>query len=149
MNTIEEEKFRKRRQWTSFKASVYSALSHASFIGLLGMVVQQAVETASAPGGFSAALSTLATNPLPMLVVGAAMAAGVLFSYIAQNEWTDLKVMEDDHLAQRNAECNALEKAKAKPAEKTASPEHEQNCRADGKKWVDNIPANQNLVAAR
>lgn len=149
---MDENDFRKKRQWTSFKAQVYTALSTATFFSVLTTLVTSAVKavafsssTAStavalSSGAASAAVATtemLMFGVAPVALMGAAIAVGVGFTYMAQHEWTDLKVMEDDHLAKRNAECMHV----SQDVEKPHGMEHEQNCRADGKQWAQVVHA--------
>lgn len=149
MNENEEKQFRRNRQWTSFKAQVFTALSMATFIGLLGKIVPQFVDLLGSPDNLSTALTAAAANPLPAIAIAATLAVGVAITYVAQHEWTDLKVMEDEHLAKRNAECNALEKAKAKSAEKMVSVEYEHNCRSDGQSWQQAVANKPELIVNR
>ena len=132
--TSEEEQFRKKSQWLSFKGSLYGALSSATFIGVAGKLVMTAVDAVSAGEGATAAIATL-SNPVTMGLMAAALVAGVAFTYMSQNEWVDLKYIQDDHLAKRNAEC--LQKSPGQVVSKSCEVVYEQNQRADGKKWVD------------
>lgn len=128
----EEKDFWRNRQWTSFKAAILSALSTATFIGVLAKLVTMAVEAAGVGENAATAAATF-SSPFTMGVIGVALAAGAAFTYFAQNEWTDLKVLEDDHLAKRNAQCHAQEKAKAQAI--VTHIEHEVPGRSDGKSW--------------
>lgn len=132
-----EAKFRKDRQHVSFKAQMFTALSTATFFGVLGTMVTSAVK-AFGVGAGAAEAAALMTSPLPLAVMGVAVAAGIAFTYIAQKQWTDLRVLEDDHLARRNAEC--LEK-EAHMQGKSAIVEFDQNQRADGKEWAQVVAA--------
>lgn len=125
-----EEDFRKKRKMISFKAQVYTGLSTATFFGVLGLLVTTAVK-ALGTGAAAVEAAALFANPLALGAVGVALAAGVAFTWLAQEQWTDMKVIEDDHLAKRSAEC-----LQGHSQEKSQTVEHEQNCRADGKNWT-------------
>lgn len=127
----EEAEFRRKRQWTSFKAQVYTGLSTATFFSVLVAVVSSAITAVSASA--TAANAAAMFGPAPLALAGAALVAGTIFTYLAQNEWTDMRVLEDDHLAKRNAECM---QQKSQSPEKGCAVEYEQNCRPDGKQWA-------------
>jgi len=132
----EDAKFRRESKWLAFKGSLYSALSTATFFGVLGKLVMTAVDAFSGNPDIAAKAISSIGSPLSLGVMAGALAIGAVFTYMAQNEWTELKCIQDEHLAQRNAECNALEKAKAKALEQTCAIEHPQNQRADNKQWT-------------
>jgi len=158
MDAAEEKDFHSKRQWTSFKAQVLTALSTATFFGVLAKIVTAAVDMAAASSAAvatttsGAAVATtsagLLANPVTLAVLGGALVAGTVFTYMAQHEWTDLKVLEDDHLAKRNAECNAIAKAEAKAQEACCAKDHDEHQRADGQRWTDVARASQPSLAA-
>ena len=132
----EEQEFRDKRQHHSFMGALYGALGGAAFIGLLGTIVSELVKTA-AKAGSTVAQALPNTGPeisifsaLPMAVIGGLMAVGTLFVYLAQKEYTELHCIGDEHLAR----LQAKQLQKSAPAPQLVV-EHEQNCRADGKKW--------------
>lgn len=140
-----EAEFQSKNQWYSFTATLYNALGGAAFIGLLGMLAQTLVKASTSAAATTEALALV--NPVPLAVIGSMMAVGTACLYMSQREATKLKTIQDTHLAEENARCAGQGKA---PAHTIAhEPEHEQNCRSDGKKWVDAVAANQNLAIAR
>lgn len=75
------------------------------------------------------------------ILAGASVAAGVAamaglalvgagFVYLSQKEYTKLRVIQDEHLAEKNAQCAQGNGLCPAPIE------HEQNQRADGKHWT-------------
>jgi hypothetical protein len=128
IETEQDKEFRTERQWSSFKGTLFSSLSQASFIGVLGMLVKITLDS------IADKVSPIFSNPYALTAMGGFMAAGVAFTYFAQKEWTDVKYLEDNQLAHKNAECMQLEKAKAKAQELAEHPEH---ARSDGKPWLE------------
>jgi hypothetical protein len=126
----DEDEFRQKRKTTSFKAQLYTGLSTATFFGVLGLLVTTGVKALGA-GAAAVEAAALFTNPLALGAIGVALAAGVAFTWLAQEQWTEMRVVEDEHLAKRNAEC-----MKERTPSKSQSQEYEQNCRADGKEWA-------------
>lgn len=127
-----EEKFRKDNLWHSFLGAMYGAIGGASFFGVLNNLVGMAIQGG---GGFAKM-----GEPTTMLLVGGLSAVGIAATYLAQREFTYLKVISDDHLAHRNAICMAEgrshEVAQQVSAEKAHEHhEHPQNQRGDGKQW--------------
>ena len=122
--------FRSKRKATSFKAQLYTGLSTATFFGVLGLVVTTGVKALAA----DVAAAALFANPLALGAIGVALAAGVAFTWLAQEQWTEMRVLEDEHLAHRNAEC-------MKEREVSRGHEHDQNVRADGKQWTQVVRA--------
>jgi len=133
MDNTEQREFHKERQWTSFKAQVLTALSTATFFGVLMKLVGTAFEAAGS-GATALQAAEMFADPMVLGFTAVALAAGTAFTYMAQHQWTDLRIMEDDHLAKRNAECQAVQVAQSKAHEVAC--EHEQNQRSDGKTWV-------------
>jgi hypothetical protein len=137
-----DAEFRKERVWTSFKAVLYSGLSAACFLGVINKLVDTAVKAVETGGAsFS--------SPLALGVMGGFMAVGTLFTYLAQREWTDVKCIEDERLARKNAEC--MGKTPVLPA----LPEHGADVsqefegkRADGKSWLQVVVQHANDVAS-
>lgn len=146
MIDAKEEKFRKDNQWYSFTQAVYGALGWASFIGLLGTIASSAVTLAvgkaAAPEATKFALA-LFTETTPLLAIGGLMAFGIVCTYMSQREATMLKSIQDTHLAEANAKCVTQGQAVAM----VQAPEHEQNCRADGKRWADVVAAKASTQA--
>jgi hypothetical protein len=140
----EEADFRRKRQWTSFKAQVFTGLSTATFLGVIANIVGTMI---AAVGPTSKALDAALAlgDPATIAIMGAALAAGTVFTYMAQNEWTDMRILEDNHLAKRNAQCMQQSQA----VEKGCAVEYEQNCRADGKQWTQAVQAKPELVVSR
>lgn len=139
-----EAEFQSKNQWYSFTQAVYGALGWASFIGLLGTiansVVNLAVGEAAQPGAVEFA-KALFTQTTPLVAIGGLMAFGVACTYMAQREATKLKSLQDTHLAEESAKCMSVGKSVC------VDIEHEQNQRADGKKWAAVIAANENQLA--
>jgi len=142
-NEQREADFQAKNQWHSFKNAVYGGIGQASFFGVL-MAVGGAVVSAAAGVPQSVALLTgLVSGPLPLLAVGAMMAVGAAFTYMSQREATIMKSLQDTHLAEETAMCNAAGHGKVKGVQV----EYEQNQRSDGKTWNQAIAANQNQPA--
>jgi len=142
-NEQREADFQAKNQWHSFKGAVYGGIGQASFFGVL-MALGSAVVAAAAgiPSG-TALLGGLVAGPLPLIAVGAMMAAGAVFTYMGQREATIIKSLQDTHLAEETAMCTAPGHGK----EKCAQVEYEQNQRSDGKTWNQALAANQNQPA--
>ncbi len=68
-----------------------------------------------------------------MAVIGGLAAAGLAFTYMAQREATELRVLQDEHLAQQNA--HQMGKGKAPELAVAQTIEYPENQRADGQKW--------------
>lgn len=129
-----EVEFRKKNQWYSFTGHLYSALGGAAFIGLLATVVKGLVSLAAATPGTAAATEAAAFfGAGPLALMGGLMAAGAASIYMAQKQFTELKMIGDEHLAVQNA------KKLMQPNVQVAAGviHHPQNERSDGKKWQD------------
>lgn len=137
---LEGAEFRKKRQWVSFKAQIYSALSNATFVGVLMGGVGLLIAAASPGEAAQTALETL-KSPLALSVMGGALAIGASLMYMGGHEWTELKMLEDDHLARRNAQCLQQEREIAKEVAKEQVVEYEQNKRPDGQQWAQVVDA--------
>jgi hypothetical protein len=146
MVTEHEEEFRSQSRWLSFKGALFSAVGGASFFGVLSMVANKAITLAA--GGAGAAEVAALTGVMPLLVVGGLMAVGAAAIFMAQDQYTQLKSLQDRHQAEENARC--LQEGQGKGV--VVTPEQEahyaQNVRADGKKWVDVARAQPQQVQA-
>lgn len=121
-----EQRFRKDSQWYSFTGSLYQAVGGAAFFGLLATVANAVVKVAA---GATAEAAIFA--PLPLAVMGGMMAIGTLAIYMSQSAYTELRCLNDEHLAYQNAKQLMNQQSPAHEQEVL----HEQNVRADGKKW--------------
>jgi len=149
-----EKKFRDKNLWHSFMQAAYGALGGASFFGALMVVSQGLIGLAAKHGGIATALGPQAaanatasafivTNALPLAAIGGLIAVGLAFTYMSQREGTELKVIQDEHLAQQtelqHAKCRALEQNIV----------YAQNQRADGKQWQEVLSRSQPQVVTR
>jgi hypothetical protein len=139
----QEEKYRKESRWLAFKSQTWGALGMASFFAALGTLANGlmgfAAKTAGVKGlGMIEGAAGMITSPATLAVMGGLVAVGVACNYMSQHESTELRIIQDEHMAQQQAKCMKQEKAPA------VEVEHEQNCRADGKSWSD-VVANQNI----
>ena len=137
----QEEKFRQESRWLSFKSQAWGALGMATFFGALMTIAMGIVSVAM---GTPAILENgMITPSAPLLSVSGIAALGGLLgfgaaaTYMSQRDATELRIVQDEHMAQQQAKCMKQDKSPV------IAIEHEQNCRADGKKWGD-IVANQN-----
>ena len=82
------------------------------------------------------------------LVMGGMMVAGIACTFLAQREWTELKELQDDRLARKNADCLAKQNSQGLSisAQPHCGMEFGQNQRADGKTWEQAV-AKQNSIA--
>jgi len=150
-NPVEKE-FRNKNLWHSFMQAAYGALGGASFFGALMVIAQGVMGLAATAGGIAtlganaAAAQTasafLVTNPITLAAIGGLIAAGLAFTYMSQREGTELKVLQDEHLAQQTAIQHSMGRAPS------LNIEHEQNQRADGKQWQEVVHGapSQNLT---
>ena len=125
-----EKDFRKKNLWFSFTGNMYGAFGSAAFIGLLGTMAKAAIDVAA---GTASAAAIFA--PLPLLIMGGLMAIGAACIYMSQKEYTEARCIGDQHAAIEIAK----QKVQALYQGRSAQPvvEHEQNSRADGKRWAD------------
>ncbi|WP_425400192.1 hypothetical protein [Aeoliella sp.] len=93
-----ESTFRKKNQWHSFKAAAYGALGMAAYMGAFMTLANGLIGVA---GGTAVAASIF--SPLPLLAIAALVVVGTASTYMSQQEQTELKVIQDEHLAQQNA----------------------------------------------
>lgn len=133
-----EQEYIKKSRWLAFKSSAWNNLGVASFFGALTSVVASAISTAAGIPAFTAsgiptASAILASGLGPLAVVAGVVAFGAYAIYKSQEASTELGLMNGQHQAEQQAKCMA----KAKGMEPEQMVEHEQNCRADGKKWEE------------
>lgn len=120
-----ERDFRKKNLWVSFKGYLYQALGGACFIGLLTQVTSGLVKAVAGEAG---AAAMFGAGPVGVMI--GLMAAGVACLYMAQKEFTDLRCIQDEHLAHQNAlQLNGNGHVKAHAQEFTNPG------RGDGKSW--------------
>ncbi len=133
------KKYRKESVWHMFTGSFLSAIGSAAFFGILAKTTDILVQTF----GTQAKLSGSGAETFGLetgLVMGSLMAVGIAAMYVAQHEWTELKYIQDEWLAKKNAEClskqRQQETALTAPAiEQNIEMEHPTPCRKDGKTW--------------
>lgn len=143
-----EQEFRTKISRRSFAAKVWGGLAGASFFGALMSLTQGLVAAAAsvgAGGNVMLAAATSVLNPLPLAVLGGLAAFGVLATYMAQNQETEVNILQSENQARQNAKCLAT----GKGMEQAPSVEYEQNCRSDNKKWVEAISVAQPQVSRR
>ena len=141
-----EKDFRKKNLWHSFMQGTYGALSIAAYMGALGTLATgliTAATTASAPVVAGVAVAGSIFAPLPMLVIGGLLAVGTICSYMSQVEGTELKCLQDEHMAQQNA----MKLTPGLAVSQSASVDHPKNQRADGKKWQEVVSNPQPQVS--
>lgn len=137
-----EKEFRKKNLWYSFTSAFYGAFGGAAFFGLLATVVGTLVKVAA--GGAPAAEAALLFGATPVLVMAGLMAVGTLCVYMSQRESTELRCIQDEHLAYQNA----------KKLAKQPAPQQEQGLeqapvgRKDGKSW-EQVTRASTLTAPR
>lgn len=136
-----ENDFRKKRLWTSFKATLYTAMSTAAFTGVLIKMANLAVDAVQKSG--VEAVETL-NNPLTYAVIGGLAAVGTAVTYLAQIEWTEMQCLNDDHLARKNAAALEHQRTPVHEAIHSTVMEHldkAQNKERDGGKWEKYLAA--------
>jgi len=135
-----EKDFRKKNLWYSFTGALYGAIGGAAFFGLLATVAQALVKVAA-----GAVKEGAIFGPVPLLVMGGLMAVGTLCVYMSQREYTELRCLGDQHLAYQNAK----QLSSRQEVGQAQTVEHVQNCRADGKKWVQALRPSEHTTPAR
>jgi hypothetical protein len=127
-NTYDDSEFRKQRTRSTFKAVLFGGIATASFFGVMGKLV---------------------TDVPSLLIMGGVMAVGAVFTFLAQHEWTNTKILEDDHLARKNAQCMGHEVSHSHQVENPtlqhgqAQNNDHHHQRADGKKWAQVVSDQQ------
>lgn len=167
--SAEEQQFRDDSMRHSFKGSLYNALSGAAFIGVLVKLSNLLIDTFSPDAEVSkVAVDTFTHSPGGMAAMAGMMAVGTAFTYFAQKEWTELKCIQDERLARKNAEMMSMQhelemekaqavargvaqevkaevKAGVEEAREHGCQEHyPQNERSDGKSWQAVIASARN-----
>jgi hypothetical protein len=143
-NTYDDSEFRKQRTRSTFKAVLFGGIATASFFGVMGKLVDLGVKAVKDAG----ALETLTDVP-SLLIMGGVMAVGAVFTFLAQHEWTNTKILEDDHLARKNAQCMGHEVSHSHQVENPtlqhgqAQNNDHHHQRADGKKWAQVVSDQQ------
>lgn len=132
-----EKEFRKKNLWHSFLTAAYGALGMAAYMGSLATLANGIVGIAS---GTATAAAVFA--PLPLLAIGGLALLGTVSTYLSQYEATEVRVLQDEHLAQQNAKSLVPNLG----LEQATIPEYEQNRRADGRRWQDALRANNDTT---
>ena len=154
MSTHTEEEFQSTSRWMSFKGALFSAAGGASLFGVLNTVASKALGVAT--GAITGEDATSLLEPTALATVGGLVGVGATSIFMAQDQYTQLKSLQDTHLAEENAKCMHQNQGVDVPEKAQAcAQEHPQNCRADGKKWTQVVaPAQQvaqhtNMLASR
>ncbi len=130
----QEEKYRLQSRWFSFTSQTWGALGMATFFGALMTIAMGVVALAM---GTPAMLGGLLTPSAPLLSIsglaalGGLLGFGAIATYMSQREATELRIVQDEHMAQQQAKCMNKDKAPA------VEVEYQQNRRKDGRKWGD------------
>lgn len=148
-----EKAFRKKNEWHSFTTAAYGALGMASFFGALSVLanglIGLAAKKAAVQGlGMMEGMAGIVTNVAPMAVIGGLVAAGLAFTYMAQREATELRCLQDEHLAQQNAKEMGHGKAPQVEMQQN-QPEYPDQCRKDGKTWDEYLALRDVPAAGR
>ncbi len=129
--------FRKKSQHHQFLGFLFNAIANATFIGLMGALVMTAVNLVDGLGGTGGAAEA-ATNtanmmgPFGVAAAGGMMAVGASFSYLAVQQFTELKCIQDERLAHKNFIQKELDTAQ-KAQEKAEAKEHEHDLELEEK----------------
>lgn len=155
----EEQEFRKKNQWHSFAASAWGALGAASFFAALGTLASGMISVAAGvpttvAGGMITPSMFVLGGPLPYAVMGGLLALGAAATYMSQSEATELRVLQDEHMAKQQAQCMGVAQGKGLNQEQAqavcgADKEFSQNQRADGKQWQQVVTAQAQEAVAR
>lgn len=135
-----EKEFRKQNLWYSFTTAAFNAFGMAAFFGVLATVTQNVIQVAAGAETAAAIFS-----PVPLLAIGALMAIGVAATYMSQREATELKCIQDEHLAHQNAKKLSPELGMSR----TQPAEYSQNQRADGKTWQETTGRGQPQISTQ
>lgn len=133
----------------------------ATFFSALSTLASGLVNLASgASGPFAEVMTFAITKPLGILVLSSLATFGMFCSWMSNRESTELRIVQDEHMAQRMAKNGhektvtaelAVEQSKTvspnpvlhvvSPAAKKTAPQEDfpQNKRADGQQWRDVI----------
>lgn len=152
----EDKAFRRKNIWHSFLAAMYSIVGGAATYGLLNNLVASVAHPAAVVGGAvttgAAATGTLGILLSPAVLIPAFIIGGIICTYLAQKEYTELRCLQDDNLARRNAVHMATyspqkdSQQKEVPQPISVNAEYHQNQRSDGKSWEDVVMANARQV---
>lgn len=140
-----EKEFRKQNLWHSFKAALYGAIGGAAFLGLLTKITSMLVDYAA---GETVAALHPANLPVTGLITGGLMTAGVLSTFMAQKEYTELRVLQDDHLAAKNAKMMNGRSQEPEHSHASHHAHYPQNQRRDGKEWTQVVRTEPIALAA-
>lgn len=155
VETPEDKEYRKRRQWHSFMAALYGAVSGAAFIGVLTNLVGMAINGIKAAGEGTTTVSSLiktafdvdvSAGVVTAVIMGGLAVIGMTCTYLAQHQWTELNILDADRLARKQAECLGKQNSHDAPAHSCAV-EHEHHHRRDGKSWEQAVRSGQPLSA--
>lgn len=132
MVQLTENEFRKKNQSYSFSGFSWSAAGSAAFFGAAGTIATGLVGLAT---GVAGAAVTALTSGVGLLALGALIAVGLGCMYMSQKAFTELRVIQDEHMAKTQE--RALQHVHDVPVPTIVkSSEYEQNQRKDGKTWV-------------
>ncbi len=137
-----EAQFLTRNRALSFKSAVWGSLGMATFFGALMTISAGLISIASGipaitAGGMPTASAALLGGPIPLLVLGGLIAFGAFATYISQHYATEMRILQDEHMAEQQAKCMQ------QGTSQSVSVAHENPGRADGKTWREAV-ANDN-----
>ncbi len=147
-----ERRYRKDTTRHSFLGALYSAVGGAAFFSVLGGLINMAIsgiaEAAPGTATLSSALTSAGMAVSPAVVTASVMIAvtiiGAVSTYMAQEEFTEVKCLQDERLARKNAQCMGEQRELTTP--KSCAAEYEHNQRADNKKWQDVVKTHSDLM---
>lgn len=123
-----EKKFTEENTWRNFKMSLFGAISGATFFGLLANVAGMLL---TAVGGGDVAFQPFASTA----VMAGLATVGVAAAYLGVREGTEIKKLQDEHLARKHALAQELCKTQGI----CNQPEYPEQQRGDGKSWQQTV----------
>lgn len=144
-----ETQFTRENTWRTFKMTLFAALSGATFIAALGVLAQKIIGAAEGIGTTTASGTSMSTSVIPSTFVGSLftnplltiplllgmIVVGVVAAYVSTSEGTEIKRLQDDRLARKNAQ----EQQRCQSRNKSNDIEYSHNQRADGKAWCETL----------
>ena len=146
-----EQSYRQNSQWHAFTAQAWGAFGTACFFGAISTLAMGLITIAAGiPAVPAARLQSAAASILggghgmllPNLVIGGLALFGVGCSYMSQKHATELRILQDEHMAYQTARCQDTYRSQS-PEPKAVAHSHAHPRRHDNRQWADVVRTEQ------